>query len=229
MQHVTVIQHTQSEWLGGIEDHLEGRGIGFGYSRPFAAAGTLPDASVIGDGLILVGGGAWGAAGPPLLPTLDAEIRLVRACLMLDRPVLGFGLGAHVLALAAEGDVTAAPLALGVIECRRTSDTALGGLLPEAFPAILYGRDRPEPPDYAETLARDAAGRAMVFQIGRRAFGFLGHPGMRPAMVEDLVMECPETPPEVTRGIAAARAAGRAVEDALVPIMAGLVAACGWV
>ena len=42
MLHLSVIQHTQSEWLGGIEDHLEGRGIRFGYHRPFTTGGTLP-------------------------------------------------------------------------------------------------------------------------------------------------------------------------------------------
>ena len=56
MKHVSVVQHTQSEWLGHIEDHLEGRGIRFSYFRPFTAGGKLPDVSVLGDGLILVGG-----------------------------------------------------------------------------------------------------------------------------------------------------------------------------
>ena len=80
MKHLSIIQHTQSEWLGAIEDHLEGRGIRFGYYRPFASGGSLPNVMTAGDGLVLLGGGPWGAATPgKLLPSLDAEVRLVRA------------------------------------------------------------------------------------------------------------------------------------------------------
>mgnify|MGYP006168665539 CR=1 FL=1 len=72
MKHVSIVQNTQSEWLGHIEDHLEGRGIRFGYHRPFADGGRLPDIMTIGDGLMLVGGGAWGSAtNGRLLPSLD--------------------------------------------------------------------------------------------------------------------------------------------------------------
>ena len=49
MNVVAVIQHTAGEYLGLIEDHLEGRRIRFQYFRPFAA-GKLP--AVVGpDGL----------------------------------------------------------------------------------------------------------------------------------------------------------------------------------
>ena len=41
MNVVAVIQHTAGEYLGLMEDHLEGRRIRFQYYRPFAA-GKLP-------------------------------------------------------------------------------------------------------------------------------------------------------------------------------------------
>ena len=41
MNVVAVIQHTSGEYLGLMEDHLEGRRIRFQYFRPFAA-GKLP-------------------------------------------------------------------------------------------------------------------------------------------------------------------------------------------
>lgn len=229
MKFVSVVQHTQSEWLGGIEDHLEGRGIRFSYFRPFATGGKLPDTATLGDGLILVGGGPWGAATPDrLLPTLDAEIRLVRACLMLEKPVVAFGLGAQILSLAAEGAVTASPITFDVLELRRTRPDALGGLLPDTFPAAVYMRDWPAPPDYAHVLARDPANRPCVFQIGKAAFGFAAHPGFRRAMVEDLIMEFDEAPQETAAGLDVMARMQSEIDDALVPIMAGLVAATGW-
>lgn len=229
MKHVSVVQHTQSEWLGHIEDHLEGRGIRFSYFRPFTSGGKLPDVNVLGDGLILVGGGPWGAATRDrLLPTLDAEVRLARACLMLDKPLIGFGLGAQILAIAAEGTAAEAPLELQVGEARRLEEGALGGFLPDTFPNVVYMRDRPVPPDYAEVLATDEAGRPALFQIGGNTFGFTGHPGVRRAMVEDLIMEFDEAPQDT--GPSLDRLAGLAseIEDALVPIMTGLIQATGW-
>ena len=233
MKHVSVIQHTQSEWLGQIEDHLEGRGIRFGYSRPFTTGGSIPEATVVGDGLILLGGGPWctrdgAGADARTLPTLDAEVRLARACLMLGKPVIGFGLGSQILALAAEGGIDAAPLALCVGEAVRVMDGALGGLLPARFPNVVYMRDRPRPPDYASVLAVDAEGHPALFQIGTNAFGFTGHPGVRRAMIEDLVMEFEEAPADAAMGLDRLTALGPAIDDALVPIMAGLIAATGW-
>lgn len=230
MKHVSVIQHTQSEWLGQIEDHLEGRGIRFGYSRPFTTGGSIPEATVVGDGLILLGGGPWSARATSgrVLPTLDAEVRLARACLMLGKPVIGFGLGSQILALAADGGIDPAPLALTVGEAFRVADGALGGLLPTRFPNVVYMRDRPRPPDYAAVLAVDADGHPALFQIGPNAFGFSGHPGVRRAMIEDLVMEFEEAPGDAAVGLDRLTALGTAIDDALVPIMAGLVAATGW-
>jgi GMP synthase-like glutamine amidotransferase len=233
MKHVSVVQHTQSEWLGQIEDHLEGRGIRFGYSRPFATGGSIPEATVVGDGLILLGGGPWSAlvsagTNARVLPTLDAEVRLARACLMLGKPVIGFGLGSQILALAAEGGIDAAPLALSVGEAVRVMDGALGGLLPARFPNVVYMRDRARPPDYASILAVDAEGHPALFQIGPNAFGFSGHPGVRRAMIEDLVMEFEEAPADAAAGLDRLTALGTAIDDALVPIMAGLIAATGW-
>lgn len=229
MKHVSVIQHTQSEWLGHIEDHLEGRGIRFSYFRPFTSGGKIPDIATFGDGLVLLGGGPWGAATPGrMLPTLDAEVRLTRACLMLAKPVIGFGLGSQILSLAAEGGAAEAPLTLEIGEARRTDDGALGGLLPATYPNVVYMRDRPLPPDYARILARDPACAPALFQIGANAFGFTGHLGVRRAMIEDLMMEFDDAPADAASALDALANLGEPIEDALVAIMAGLVAAAGW-
>jgi GMP synthase-like glutamine amidotransferase len=224
MRTLAVVQHTSAEYLGLIEDHLEGRRIRFRYFRPFTAAGSLPGVADVADGLVLLGGGPWGsAAGARRLPTLDAEVALASAALAASQPLVGIGLGAQILALAAGGAVTAAPLVFDVGTAMRTVDDALGGFLPRRYPLVRYHRDEVVLPAEARVLARDDGGRPALFQCGEKAFGFAGHPGIKSAMIEDLIMEFPEAPPDPEPMLLALRAARVATEDALVPIMTGLV------
>ena len=225
---VHVVQHTSAEYLGLIEDHLEGRGIRFRYHRPFTGKVALPKPEAIVDGLILLGGGPWGSAGGRDLPSLAAETELARACLARDVPVIGIGLGAQIVARAAGGGADTTPLEFSVTTATRMGDGALNGYLPGDYPLALYMRDWPRPPQDAAILARDARGRVALFQVGKRALGFAGHPGLKVAMVEDLIMEFEESPPDIDGPLAALRATQRTLEDALVPIMTGLVQRTGW-
>jgi GMP synthase-like glutamine amidotransferase len=224
---LAVLQHTSAEYLGLIEDHLEGRRIRFRYWRPFTAGGKLPGPDALQDGLVILGGGPWGSAGGRNLPTLEAEVELTRRALEDDLPVLGLGLGAQVLAIAAGGSSSPGGLEFEVGEAVRTRPDALAGFLPERFPLVIYGRDRPLLPAGAEVLARDWHGRPAVFQIGERALGFTGHPGTKPAIVEDLIMEFEEVPAEPGPVLMQFRAVRTMLEDALVPIMTGVVRVLG--
>jgi GMP synthase-like glutamine amidotransferase len=226
---VHVIQHTSAEYLGLIEDHLEGRGVRFKYYRPFTESKALPSIELMRDGLILLGGGPWGAAGGRDLPTLKDEIRLAHACLMRAWPVVGIGLGAQILALAAGGRADPMPLSFQVTSAHRVLPDALNGYLPERYPLALYMRDWPVPPDYATVLARDEQGRAALWQIGANALGFAGHPGLKVAMVEDLIMEFEEAPADPGGELDRLRQVQRPLEDALVPLMTGLVQLTGWI
>jgi len=222
-----VLQHTSAEFLGLIEDHLEGRSIRFQYCRPFTGKVPMPKPESIGDGLILLGGGPWGSAGARDVPTLQEEVALAKACLDRGIPILGVGLGAQILSVAAGGKSLPAPLEFSVGRARRTAPGALGGYLPEEFPIAIYMRDWPEPPARAQVLARDDAGRTVLWQLGK-ALGFAAHPGLKVAMVEDLVMEFEESPQPVEPGLSQLRAVQRNIEDALVPLMTGVVQLMGW-
>ncbi len=223
MNVVAVIQHTSGEYLGLIEDHLEGRRIRFQYYRPFAGGGKLPAPELPADALILLGGGPWGAAGTRDLPTLDAEIEITRRRLAEGTPVIGFGLGAQILALAAGGSVEPAPLTFRCGRARRIADDALNGFLPETFSQVTYMRDRPVLPADAHILAVDEEDRPAVFRVGENAYGFAGNPGIKVGMVEDLVMEFEEVPEDAGDELESLRALQTTLEDELVPIMTGLV------
>lgn len=227
MKFISVLQHTSADYLGLMEDHLEGRGIRFQYFRPFTEGAPMPEAYDIGDCLILLGGGPWGTAGERNVPTLDKEVSLVRACLMIGKPVIGIELGAQILALGADGGSSAGPLVFEVGEGTRTDEDALNGFLPEHFPLVTYMRDRPEPPGYARILAEDEQGRPALFQIGENSFGFIGHPGFKLAMAEDLIMEFEENPVDPGPSLDRLRHMKRDIEDALVPIMTGLIQRTG--
>lgn len=227
MKNLTVVQHTSADYLGLIEDHFEGRRIRFKYFRPFTASGQLPDPDALGDGLVLLGGGPWGSIGDAAVPNLDAEVTLARTCLMLDKPVIGIGLGAQILSIAGDGRTSAAPLTFHVSHAIRSVDDALNGYLPARHPHIIFMRDRPEPPAYARILSRDLTGRPAIFQMGPKAFGFVGHPGFKPAMAEDLIMEFDETPNNPQPQFATLSSMKREIEDTLVPIMTGLIQLTG--
>ena len=225
---VFVVQHTSCEFLGLIEDHLEGRGIRFVYSRPFAAGGKLPATLDFAKGLVLLGGGPWGTGGGRAVPSLTEEIDLTRRCLELGKPVIGIGLGAQILALATGGGTERSELVFEVGEARRIRDDALNGFLPERYPLAIYMRDRPVPPDESVVLAVDGRGRPALFQVAGNCLGFTGHPGAKLGMVEDLIMEFEDSPADPVEAMAALRAAQPAIEDSLVPIMTGLVQITGF-
>ena len=227
MKRLTVIQHTSADYLGLIEDHLEGRRIGFNYIRPFTERAEVPRADTVNDGLILLGGGPWGSAGQRNVPTLVEEVELAYACLQRHLPVIGIGLGAQILALAAGGTTIPAPYEFTITVAARTTSDALNGYLPASFPCVEMMRDRPQPPSDATILARNDAGDPVVFQIGDNALGFTGHPGVKLAMVEDLLMEFEESPSDPASRLAALSGLKTPLEDALVQIMTGVVQVTG--
>lgn len=225
---IQVVQHDSAEFLGLIEDHLEGRSLRFRYCRPFAGKTPLPKPDALDDGLILLGGGPWGSAGSRDVPTLREEISLAEAALARGKPIVGIGLGAQILAIAAGGRSEGTDFEFSVGTATRVHDRALAGYLPAEYPLAIYMRDRPVPPAGAAVLAVDAEGRPALWQVGSRALGFAGHPGLKVAMVEDLVMEFEEVPENVETGLVQLRAVQRSIEDALVPLMTGVVKLMNW-
>jgi GMP synthase-like glutamine amidotransferase len=228
MKNLCVLQHVEAEYLGMMEDHLEGRNIRFRYCRPFTPGAVVPANADGYEGLVLLGGGPYGVVSGPLVPSLAPELRLTGDFLTRGLPVVGIGIGACILSTAAGGGAEEAPLRFAVETARRVTPGALGGHLPEAFPSALYMRDRPVLPADAEVLAVDADDDALLFQLRDNSFGFVGHPGIKSGMIEDLIMEFDETPENTAETLAALRTVQGEIAEALAEIMVGLVKLTGW-
>ena len=227
MKTVCALQHVEADYLGLIEDHLEARSIGFRYCRPFVAGAKVPVSAEGYDGLFLLGGGPLGVVSGPLVPSLGPELRLTADFLARGLPVVGIGLGAVILAVAAGGGAEEAPLRLEVGDARRSVPDALAGHLPQSLPYALYLRDRPILPAAGQPLAVAQSGEPVVFEIGRTQLGFLGHPGIKSAMVEDLIMEFDDTPGDVAVGLAELRRRQGEIANALTGLMVGVIEQTG--
>lgn len=223
MKTLCVVQHTEAEYLGLVEDHLEGRNIRFRYHRPFAAGGQLATSPQGFDGLVLLGGGPYGVVSGHLLPTLGPELRLTAAFLDVGLPVLGIGIGAILLATAAGGGAEERPLRFSIESARRSQDSALADCLPETFPVALYGRDTPVLPAGAEVAATGADGTPLIFTLLPNSVGLLGHPGAKRGMMEDLVMEFADAPEHVVEPLEILGREQVAIARNLGPLMVGIV------
>ncbi|MHA1554666.1 MAG: hypothetical protein ACTSU0_09680 [Alphaproteobacteria bacterium] len=228
MQTLCVLQHVESDYLGLIENHLEARNIRFRYCRPFVPGGRVPTEPGDDAGLIILGAGPLGIVSGPLVPSLAPELRLIAEFLARGLPVIGLGLGAAMLAVAAGGGAQEAPLRCEVGTARRVASGALAGNLPEVLPYALYMRDRAVPPPNARILATNDSNEPVVFQVADIAFGFLGHPGIKSAMVEDLVMEISDSPDDIAESLSKLRAVQGDIAEALTSVMVGLVKHTGW-
>ena len=68
-----------------------------------------------------------------------------------------------------------------------------------------------------------AATAVIIFQIGDNSFGFVGHPGIKSAMIEDLIMEFDEVPEGTPEMLSRLRAEQGDIAAALAEMMIGLV------
>ncbi len=222
MKNICVLQHTETEFLGLMEDHFEGRNIRFHYKRPFTVGGEVPATHDEYDGLIILGGGPYGVVSGFLLPSLMPELRLTKSFLDADLPVVGIGMGALILSIAGGGGAEEAPLRFHVDQALLCQPGALEGYLPEKFPMVSYLRDKPVLPEGASILAKTADGEPLVFSYRENCLGFLGHPGMKSGMAEDLIMEFAETPENTAQGLEDLRRVQGEIAQSLTSIMVGV-------
>jgi GMP synthase-like glutamine amidotransferase len=223
MKTLCVLQHVEADYLGLLEDHFEGRNIRFRYCRPFTPGASIPSGAEDNDGLVLLGAGPKGIVSGDLIPSLGAELRLTREFLDRGLPVIGIGIGACILSTAAGGGAEEASLRFTLDGARRVVPDALNGHLPQTFPIAVYMRDRPVLPSDARVLAVGDGDEPILFQLRNNCFGFVGHPGIKSAMIEDLIMEFDEVPENTAETLAELRAVQGDIAAAAGSIMVGLI------
>jgi GMP synthase-like glutamine amidotransferase len=227
MKRFLAVQHSPSEFLGAVEQQLQGRGIGFSYARPFAGQ-PLPASALHYDALWLLGG----AAAPherERLPWLAEELKLIEAFSRARRPAIGLGLGGLLLALAAGGAVR--PQAAPQARIARARATEAGRADP--LGAALDGRSvlvaaagAVELATGSVALLADENGEWIAAKTGAYSYALLCRPELTPGMLEDMAMEeGRELPEDFGELIRRARAEWAELRRAADAAIAALVAA----
>ena len=228
MQTIFVLQNTDFENLGLIEDHLEGRNIRFRYIRPAHDQNWFENISQPCNGLIILGAAPYGTVSPPLLPQLKQRVTAVENCLQQKIPVVAFGTGTQILAMAAGYEVQTTNLDFRVEVAFRTTPDALGGYLPDQYPVVTMMRDMPNFGTDIKMLSQFQNDTPAAFQFSDTCLGFVGHPGIKSAMIEDAVVQSNFSVPKSGEMLAKMREMQSSMENALVSIMVGIINFTGW-
>ncbi|MEJ2059778.1 MAG: GMP synthase [Gammaproteobacteria bacterium] len=196
MKNYLVLQHTYAEFLGLIEAQLQHRNIAYGYVRPFIGD-PLPSSASQYDGVFLLGG-AWPTADRDKVPHADEEINVIRMFQKANRPVIGIGMGALLMAEAAGGK----PLLEPAYTAKFTTAHLTEAGRDDEFAASLDGRrllvlyhGDVELPEGVEPLLVDDEGHWLLIRTAGQSYGMLFRPEMKPGMLEDILMEEGHNPP----------------------------------
>jgi GMP synthase (glutamine-hydrolysing) len=171
-----VVRHVAFEHAGTFAGVLAERG----HSVTVRDAGidALAPAAVAVPDLLVVLGGPLGANDERTYPFLLDELALIERQARLDRPLLGIGLGAQLMARALGGraykgnvkEIGFSPLIL-------TAEGRAGplGVFGDAWPVLHWHGDTFDPPRGATLLAMTAHYRHQAFEIGPRTLGLQFH------------------------------------------------------
>lgn len=226
MKRFLVVQHSYSEFLGGVEAQLESRDIGFSYVRPFTGQ-AFPASALQFDALWLLGG-ACPVCDGARSPWVADELRLVSAFRRARRPVVGLGFGGLVVAVAAGGTPHATPAHRACFTTAHRPAAATGEPLAEALAGrrlLVMVNGRADLPAGVAPILVDDQGDWIAVRPDPLTYGLLFRPELKPGMLEDMVMEeGRETPEHIGELIAGLRAEREAQQRSQDLTVAALVA-----
>lgn len=177
MRPVLVIQNDRVEGAGRFSTQLTERGY---EQRTAIGDATDYDASSHRDySALVVLGGPQGAYETDQYPYLLDEIALCQSFLEADKPIIGFCLGAQLLARALGGDVLPAEhREVGWYDLRLTSDGEEDPMLeghPETLVSFHFHGDRIVDVPGGVVLASSALTPIQLFRYGSKAYGIQYH------------------------------------------------------
>jgi len=180
-----ILQHHPQEGPGTLGEFLAAQGAELDWVR--TDRGEMPPAGPQGYELVISMGGPMNVYQEDRHPWLAPEKRLLAAAAHEGLVVLGFCLGAQLIAAALGGEVVKSPAEeIGWHEARLTPEAAgdalLAGLRP-AFPVVQWHGDMFNPPPEGRLVATGNPCPHQAF-AWRRAYGFQFHLEVDRAIVE---------------------------------------------
>ena len=208
MKHFAVVQHSYSEFLGVIESQLEKRDIGFSYFRVFLTQ-ELPSSALTFDALFLLGG-PMSPLETEKYPWLEQELQTIGAFRKAQRPVIGFGLGALMIAQYEGAELSLEPYHNAYFTTAHATEAGRDDPLAQAVDGrqvIVWSAGVAKLPEHIQPLVVDDEGRWIAFRPeDGGAMALLFRPEMKPGLIEDILMEEDrETPDNVGELLAQAR------------------------
>lgn len=197
MKNFAVVQHTYSEFLGLIEKQLEKRDIGFHYLRPFVGQ-ALPGNVAQYDALFLLGG-RHPTTDRDTAPWIEDELRFVSAFRRADRPVVGIGFGALLVAEHEGAEPSDEPFHQAYWTTAHKTRAGMGDALAEAVDGrkvlVLYN-GAAKLPSGIEPILIDDRGNWLAIRPNPSTYAMLFRPELKPGMIEDMIMETGRDVPE---------------------------------
>lgn len=227
MKQFLVVQHTYSEYLGGIEKQLENRDIGFVYQRPFTGQ-SLPASALQYDALWLLGG-AHAVTDLAACPWIGDELRLLEAFRRARRPVIGIGFGGLLVAQSCGGTPHAEPLQHAHWTTAHATAAGRNDPLARAMDGrrvLVMVNGRVDLPQAIAPVAVDDAGSWIAVRCDALTYGLLFRPELKPGMLEDMIMEEGRSvPDDIGELLATARSEWLETQHTTMAAIAALVQA----
>lgn len=189
-----VFQHVPHEPLGLIREVLDAQGTEFQVIEFWKKDWKIPPLKDF-NGLIIMGGPMGVYEGPDIFPSKEAEVKAINE-LLGSKPIIGFCLGAQLLAYSQGGKVypnfkngkRAKEIGYYTVDLtpEGQKDPLLAGFSNPMEVTQWHG-DAFDIPEGGNKLATSPLCENQAFRLGKNAYGFLFHFELTPQLIKNLL------------------------------------------